>query len=91
VPNVKHWTVLYALIFKDEWEYKDWGILDYTHLKFFTKKSFVKSLKTLSKINVIDTQRVIQKPSKSNLINKITLGIFSGFIASHTFVTISKI
>jgi 2-polyprenyl-3-methyl-5-hydroxy-6-metoxy-1,4-benzoquinol methylase len=91
VPNVKHWTVVYALVFKDEWEYKDWGILDYTHLKFFTKKSFVNSIKNLEKVNVLSTKRVIQKPSKSYLINKFTFGLFSGFIASHTFVTINKI
>lgn len=91
VPNVKHWSVIYALVFKDEWEYKDWGILDYTHLKFFTKKSFVKSINNLGKVNVLCAKRVIQNPSKSYLFNRLTFGLFSGFIASHTFVTINKI
>jgi methionine biosynthesis protein MetW len=90
VPNVKHWSVVYSLIVKDEWEYKDWGILDYTHLKFFTKKSFVKLLDTIPNVQVVKAERIIQNPSKSYSINNLTLGLFSGFLASHTFVTLEK-
>ena len=91
VPNVKHWSVISYLIFKDEWDYKEWGILDYTHLKFFTKKSFEKSLNNINNIQILNSERVIQKPSKSYLLNLLTFGLFSGFLASHTFVTLKKI
>jgi len=38
LPNVGHWSVLQGLL-EGSWEYQDAGILDRTHLKFFTKKS----------------------------------------------------
>lgn len=36
IPNVKHWTVLYPLLVADRWEYTDAGLLDRTHVHFFT-------------------------------------------------------
>lgn len=38
IPNVMHSSVLYPLL-NGCWDYKNSGILDRTHLKFFTKKS----------------------------------------------------
>jgi len=36
IPNVKHWTVLFPLLVKDRWTYQDAGLLDRTHVHFFT-------------------------------------------------------
>jgi 2-polyprenyl-3-methyl-5-hydroxy-6-metoxy-1,4-benzoquinol methylase len=36
IPNVKHWTVLYPLLVQDRWTYEDAGLLDRTHVHFFT-------------------------------------------------------
>jgi 2-polyprenyl-3-methyl-5-hydroxy-6-metoxy-1,4-benzoquinol methylase len=45
IPNVRFITVLIKyLIFRD-WEYKNSGVLDRTHLRFFTLKSLKKCLK----------------------------------------------
>lgn len=38
IPNVRHWSVLKGLL-EGEWEYQDLGILDRTHLRFFTHNS----------------------------------------------------
>lgn len=38
IPNVRHWSVLKGLI-EGRWDYEDAGILDRTHLRFFTRKS----------------------------------------------------
>jgi 2-polyprenyl-3-methyl-5-hydroxy-6-metoxy-1,4-benzoquinol methylase len=38
VPNVRHYTIVAGLLL-GEWEYQDSGILDRTHLRFFTLKS----------------------------------------------------
>jgi 2-polyprenyl-3-methyl-5-hydroxy-6-metoxy-1,4-benzoquinol methylase len=44
LPNVRSWSnVLEFLVFKD-WQYKDSGILDKTHLRFFTGKSLIRFL-----------------------------------------------
>ncbi len=38
IPNIGHWTVIRGLL-NGEWEYQDEGLLDRTHLRFFTLKS----------------------------------------------------
>ena len=38
IPNVRHWSVLKDLL-EGRWDYQDAGILDRTHLRFFTRKS----------------------------------------------------
>jgi 2-polyprenyl-3-methyl-5-hydroxy-6-metoxy-1,4-benzoquinol methylase len=89
VPNIRNWKEVCNLVFHDKWEYDTWGILDYTHLRFFTKTSIVSMLQK-GQINVIDAQWVIQQPSKSNIINKLSFGLFEGFLASHTFLIVQK-
>ena len=39
IPNIRHWSVVFPLLFKGEWTYRTQGILDQTHLRFFTRKS----------------------------------------------------
>ena len=38
IPNVRHWSVIKGLL-EGEWRYEVAGILDRTHLRFFTKNS----------------------------------------------------
>jgi 2-polyprenyl-3-methyl-5-hydroxy-6-metoxy-1,4-benzoquinol methylase len=38
IPNVKHWSVLYPLLVGDRWAYDDHGLLDRTHVHFFTAR-----------------------------------------------------
>jgi SAM-dependent methyltransferase len=40
VPNVQHWTVLVELL-RGRWRYQDEGLLDRTHLRFFTREGIV--------------------------------------------------
>lgn len=39
IPNVRHVSNLHELLFRKEWEYKNAGLLDRTHLRFFTENS----------------------------------------------------
>jgi SAM-dependent methyltransferase len=39
LPNVRNWRLIGNLILKGEWEYQPSGILDRTHLRFFTERS----------------------------------------------------
>ena len=41
IPNIKNYTVLFDLVIRDRFEYRDAGILDRSHLRFFTKKEIV--------------------------------------------------
>lgn len=44
IPNVRYFWNLKELLYNKDWKYKDAGILDITHLRFFTKKSIVRLL-----------------------------------------------
>lgn len=52
IPNVRHWTVIKNLI-EGKWDYEKAGLLDKTHLRFFTLKSAVE-LFTNTGFNVLD-------------------------------------
>lgn len=41
VPNVRHLSVWVPLVFAGRWDYTDHGILDTTHVRFFTRRSLV--------------------------------------------------
>jgi SAM-dependent methyltransferase len=41
IPNVRNIKVLGPLLFKGEWRYASSGILDRTHLRFFTRRTVV--------------------------------------------------
>lgn len=43
IPNVANWSMRLGLLF-GRWEYKDRGLLDRTHLRFFTKQTAVRLL-----------------------------------------------
>jgi ubiquinone/menaquinone biosynthesis C-methylase UbiE len=44
LPNVQYFLNLIELIVRNDWEYKDSGILDRTHLRFYTTKSAARML-----------------------------------------------
>ena len=44
IPNVQNWRVLLPLIFRGRWTYRESGLLDRTHLRFFTRITMVELL-----------------------------------------------
>ena len=44
IPNVRYILNLIELLVRKDWEYKDSGILDRTHLRFFTEKSLKRTI-----------------------------------------------
>lgn len=43
IPNVRHFTVLAKMLLLKDWPYREDGILDRTHLRFFTERSLRRS------------------------------------------------
>lgn len=77
IPNVRYIGVLKGLILKKDWKYMDFGVLDKTHLRFFTQKSIERLFKEagykILKIKGINNS----KSFKFNIFNFFTLGFFS--------------
>lgn len=42
IPNVRFIKNIYSMIINKDWRYQDSGVLDKTHLRFFTKKSIIR-------------------------------------------------
>jgi 2-polyprenyl-3-methyl-5-hydroxy-6-metoxy-1,4-benzoquinol methylase len=41
VPNVRNWRVVFSLALKGRWDYASLGIMDRTHLRFFTRSTLL--------------------------------------------------
>ena len=39
IPNVRYHNTFMKVLFKKDWKYESYGVMDKTHLRFFTKKS----------------------------------------------------
>jgi len=77
IPNVRHLLLLKELLLEKQWEYKNYGTLDRTHLRFFTKRSIESmfdrldyDLLTIEGINPMTTW-------KFTVVNLLTLGFLS--------------
>jgi 2-polyprenyl-3-methyl-5-hydroxy-6-metoxy-1,4-benzoquinol methylase len=42
IPNILHFPVIKELVVEQDFRYRDYGVLDNTHLRFFTKKSMLR-------------------------------------------------
>jgi 2-polyprenyl-3-methyl-5-hydroxy-6-metoxy-1,4-benzoquinol methylase len=73
LPNVRHWSVTFPLIFNGNFTYRDQGILDRTHYRFFTRSTVIQLLESQGfgdiKIKPVVAGR------KSIIANKLTFGL----------------
>jgi 2-polyprenyl-3-methyl-5-hydroxy-6-metoxy-1,4-benzoquinol methylase len=83
VPNVRYFENLCRVVWRGEWEYSDSGILDRTHLRFFTQSSLRKylegggfSLEKMTGINSIFKKGVMRK--KGVFLGLTFLSLLSG-------------
>lgn len=42
IPNFRNWDNIIEILIKKKWDYKEEGILDKTHIRFYTKDSIIK-------------------------------------------------
>jgi 2-polyprenyl-3-methyl-5-hydroxy-6-metoxy-1,4-benzoquinol methylase len=85
MPNIRNFRVTFPLVFRGIFEYQDEGLLDRTHLRFFTRSSLVNSLARCG-FKVISIKVDLPLNSKVGLINFLTLGFFKDSLTSHFFV-----
>ena len=55
IPNIKHYPILVNLVFRDAWTYVDEGVLDNSHLRFFTLKE-MKKLMGYANLEIVRVQ-----------------------------------
>ena len=79
LPNIRYWKISYKLIVKGDWEYESQGIMDQTHLRFFTARSFKRLLAQAGFLVEREDMRIASGP-KQEMFNKITFGLFKEFL-----------
>lgn len=82
LPNVRHFTCALPLLLKGEFAYQERGILDKTHLRFFTQKSGTKLIKEAGLCIEKIKPTSLDWSLNSGKLNAITLGLFSEFLTS---------
>jgi 2-polyprenyl-3-methyl-5-hydroxy-6-metoxy-1,4-benzoquinol methylase len=77
IPNVRHHSVVVPLLTRGAWEYADQGLLDRTHLRFFTKKTAVE-LAQSSGLTVLQIKSTGIR-GRAAFANACTLGLLRPF------------
>ena len=89
IPNVRHLSVIADLVARGRWDYRSAGILDRTHLRFFTL-STAKDLLSSKELEVVELlYNVSPVRSRSGLLNFVTFGLLKGLLATQ-FVLASR-
>jgi SAM-dependent methyltransferase len=84
LPNVRQWPVIRDLVLKGEWEYRSSGVLDATHLRFFTKRSIKRMLEECG--YAIETMRPYLWGPKTVFFNRATFGLYEEFLAQRWLI-----
>jgi 2-polyprenyl-3-methyl-5-hydroxy-6-metoxy-1,4-benzoquinol methylase len=80
IPNIRYWSILRDLVAFGRWSYEDAGILDRTHLRFFTKKTVAEMIRGAG-FNLCSSRMII--PGwKKQLARRMTLGLFDEFLGA---------
>ena len=79
IPNVRHWWVVRDLVIRGEWRYAASGVMDETHLRFFTKRSACRLLRE-SGFAIYSVRPHFWGP-RTRLANRLTLGLLEEFLS----------
>ena len=86
VPNVRHASVLWPLLCRGRWHYGGSGILDRTHLRFFTRASAIELVRDAG-FEVRAVRGLGTEPGKRGHVpNLMTLGLLRDFLTRQYLV-----
>lgn len=84
IPNVGYRRTLFELL-RQRWDYETEGLFDYTHLRFFTRRSVVAMFRDAGFVNVVASALHPPTP-KLQLFNAVTLGALRDFNISSFWI-----
>jgi 2-polyprenyl-3-methyl-5-hydroxy-6-metoxy-1,4-benzoquinol methylase len=94
VPNVRHIDTLFNLVILGKWPYRDRGIHDRTHLRFFTRKNLLDIFSSpVLEIERIETNyRIVERPSRINRWAKyLAIPGLRAFLAFQYIIVVKKL
>lgn len=73
LPNVRHHSVIFPLLLRGKWEYQASGIMDWTHMRFFSRATVLELLASSG----FRLQRIEPEFHKKSLLaSRLTLHVF---------------
>jgi 2-polyprenyl-3-methyl-5-hydroxy-6-metoxy-1,4-benzoquinol methylase len=87
LPNVRHWSVWMPLLLRGRWDYQDAGIMDRTHLRFFTQ-STMQDLFDSANLIVIEKKPLIG--GKWKFLNKLLFNSIQDFVAVQWLFVVTR-
>lgn len=94
IPNIRHYTTLINLLFRGYWPYRERGIHDKTHLRFFTLKNIKELLKeaNLKIIRLERDYRIIERPHRFNKFSRyFAFPLFKEFLTFGYLILAKKV
>ena len=90
IPNIRFHSVLIPLIFGKKFEYQNFGVMDKTHLRFFTKKSIKNMYENLG-YDVMNHIGINRTGSLRPILYNIPLLFLAYDISYPQFATVARI
>jgi SAM-dependent methyltransferase len=82
LPNIQNRKILIPLIFRGEWKYTDSGILDRTHIRFFTRRGAIDLVRSAGfEIDRVDITGGISRGKKGAVLKAVFPEWLKGFYA----------
>lgn len=91
LPNVRHYSVVLPLLFGGHWDYADAGLLDRTHLRFFTRDTANRLLSHSQLGTPVCMTTGFEGLSKKRIFNALTLGIFREMMTYQYYFAARKV
>ncbi|MFC1577279.1 class I SAM-dependent methyltransferase [Candidatus Omnitrophota bacterium] len=88
IPNVSHYRVIKMLL-SGQWDYAHRGILDRSHVRFFTLKS-IKAMFSGADLDIVKTKRKLSGSKVKKALNKILFGAIKEYITEQYIVVARK-
>lgn len=89
IPNIRYYRTFVQLIVHGNWDYTDQGILDRTHLRFYTHKSIIKMFNELE-FEILRMEGIHPTSSRTyKIFNAILLNSFADVRYKH-FVIVAR-
>jgi 2-polyprenyl-3-methyl-5-hydroxy-6-metoxy-1,4-benzoquinol methylase len=72
IPNIRHFTTIRSLLFDGYWPYRERGIHDKSHLRFFALRNIKEMFQDsgLTIVKVVRKYRLIERPHRLNKISR---------------------
>jgi 2-polyprenyl-3-methyl-5-hydroxy-6-metoxy-1,4-benzoquinol methylase len=84
IPNMRYYYCLRELLLRKEWVYRDQGVMDRTHLRFFTERSIRRTLSdhgfSVESLRGINGLRGAKRVLRAMFFVVLTLGYYSDIL-----------